>query len=351
MAPHACVDAQLERIPEHLALLDAPDLSSQVEGASFFRKLLAVDMTPPIAEVIQCGAALRLVQFLAEGVPAKLQLEAAWAVTNLVCGNHEQTAVIISYGVVPALLALVRSGSDEIAEQALWALGNVCADGPEARDLVLQQGYMDVLEYVFYGFSRFPSLSAMRHAAWTICNFSRWTPPVPQDTFERCLFMLSDLIHSPDEELLSDTCTALSQFVLEGGEDAVRQIFEAGFCKRVFELSMHVSEVLRSHAVHLISLFVEYGSNMHLHVLMSPPFCLCTCLSVALEKRSKPLHPDCYAMEDELVSVTKRAEAEAIRARAVAATVKDACASIQKVTVGSPRAGIEERFALRLNRR
>jgi hypothetical protein len=242
---------QLARIPEHLALLNSPDLHSQVEGVSFFRKLLAVDMTPPIAEVIECGAALRIVQLLAEDAPAKLQLEAAWAVTNLACGNHEQTAVLISLGVVPALLMLVRNGTDDVTEQALWALGNVCADGPEARDLILQDGYMDVLEYVFYGFSRLPSLSAMRHAAWTICNFSRWQPALPQNIFERCLFILSDLIHSPDEELLNDTCTALSQFVLEGGEDVVRQIFEAGFCKRVFELSMHVSEVLRSHAVRI----------------------------------------------------------------------------------------------------
>jgi hypothetical protein len=55
-------------------------------------------------------------------------------------------------------------------------------------------------------------------------------------------------------------------------------------------------------------------------------------LSVALEKRNKPLHHDCYATEDELVGTTKREEVEAMRSRAVLATVKDACVSIQKVT-------------------
>lgn len=226
------------------------------------------DLTPPIKEVIECGAGLRLVQLLAEGVPPPLQLEAVWAVTNLACGNHEHTAALISYGTVPALLTLVRESHDDIVEQALWALGNVSADGAEARDIVLNEGYMDALENLLYGFGRFPSLSVMRHAAWTICNFSKWQPPISQEVFQRCVHILSDLIHSPDEELLVDACTALSQFVTEGGEEAIRHIFEAGCCKRVFELSLHVSEVLRSHAVRRCCMCYARFSDFHVRMLL-----------------------------------------------------------------------------------
>ena len=43
---------------------------------------------------------------------------------------------------MPIFVKLLESKSDEVKEQAVWALGNMVGDGPEIRDLVLSHGAM-----------------------------------------------------------------------------------------------------------------------------------------------------------------------------------------------------------------
>lgn len=67
-------------------------------------------------------------------------------------------------------------------------------------------------------------------------------------TRDAALHVLSELVHSPDEELLNDACSALG-FAATHGADAVRRILEAGCTRRVLELCLHPSDIVRSHAV------------------------------------------------------------------------------------------------------
>lgn len=52
-------------------------------------------------------------------------------------GTSEQTNVVIKHGAIPRLTALLKSPAENVAEQAVWALGNIAGDGHVARDLVL----------------------------------------------------------------------------------------------------------------------------------------------------------------------------------------------------------------------
>lgn len=46
---------------------------------------------------------------------------------------------------MPKFAALLNSPFPHIVEQAVWAIGNIAGDGPEARDLVLSHGVMNYL--------------------------------------------------------------------------------------------------------------------------------------------------------------------------------------------------------------
>jgi importin subunit alpha-1 len=86
------------------------------------------EVNPPIDDVIASGAIPYLVHFLqAEQVP-NLQFEAAWALTNIASGTNAHTKLVVESGCVPIFSALLRSPSEDVREQAVWALGNIAGD-------------------------------------------------------------------------------------------------------------------------------------------------------------------------------------------------------------------------------
>jgi len=52
--------------------------------------------------------------------------------TNVASGSSEQTQVVIKCGGVVPLVELLKSPFLNVAEQAVWALGNIAGDGSTA---------------------------------------------------------------------------------------------------------------------------------------------------------------------------------------------------------------------------
>lgn len=54
--------------------------------------------------------------------------------------------MVVECGAIPVLVGLVATvGSDDVREQAVWALGNVAGDSPRCRDTVLAAGILPPL--------------------------------------------------------------------------------------------------------------------------------------------------------------------------------------------------------------
>ncbi|KAJ8498001.1 hypothetical protein OPV22_008553 [Ensete ventricosum] len=233
----SAVEKKLESLPAMVSGVYSDDRTLQLEATTQFRKLLSIERNPPIEEVIQSGVVPRFVEFLTREDYPQLQFEAAWALTNIASGTSEHTKVVIDHGAVPIFVKLLSSPSDDVREQAVWALGNVAGDSPRCRDLVLASGALIPLLLQLNEHSK---LSMLRNATWTLSNFCRGKPQPAFEQVKPALPALERLIHSNDEEVLTDACWALS-YLSDGTNDKIQAVIEAGVCARLVELLMHPS--------------------------------------------------------------------------------------------------------------
>ncbi|KAK6161028.1 hypothetical protein DH2020_004409 [Rehmannia glutinosa] len=208
----SALEKKLESLPSLVAGVWSNEGNLQLEATTQFRKLLSIERSPPIEEVIQSGVVPRFVEFLMREDFPQLQFEAAWALTNIASGTSENTRVVIDHGAVPIFVKLLGSPSDDVREQAVWALGNVAGDSPKCRDLVLGYG---ALVPLLAQLNENAKLSMLRNATWTLSNFCRGKPQPPFEQVRPALPALQRLVYSNDEE--------------------------AGVCQRLVELLLHPS--------------------------------------------------------------------------------------------------------------
>jgi hypothetical protein len=119
-----------------------------------------------------------------------------------------------------------------VREQAVWALGNIAGDSPKCRDMVLSTNALGPLLEQLNEHSK---LTMLRNATWTLSNFCRGKPQPQFDQLRDALPALARLVHSSDEEVLTDACWALS-YLSDGTNDKIQAVIEAGVCRRLVEL-------------------------------------------------------------------------------------------------------------------
>ncbi|CAL5194803.1 unnamed protein product [Lathyrus oleraceus] len=258
------LEKKLEHLPALVTGIWTEDNNMQFEATTQFRKLLSIERSPPIEEVIQAGVVPRFVEFLMREDFPQLQFEAAWALTNIASGTSDNTKVVIDSGAIPIFVKLLASPSDDVREQAVWALGNVAGDSPRCRDLVLSHG---ALLPLLAQLNEHAKLSMLRNATWTLSNFCRGKPQPSFDQVKPALPALASLIHSNDEEVLTDACWALS-YLSDGTNDKIQGVIEAGVCSRLVELLQHPSPSVLIPALRTVGNIVT-GDDMQTQIIIN----------------------------------------------------------------------------------
>ncbi|KAJ8749415.1 hypothetical protein K2173_025459 [Erythroxylum novogranatense] len=257
-------DKKLESLPAMVAGVWSDERNLQLESTTHFRKLLSIERYPPINEVVKSGVVPRFVEFLGRDDFPQLQFEAAWALTNIASGTSENTKVVIDHGAVPVFVRLLGSPSDDVREQAVWALGNIAGDSPKCRDLVLGHG---ALMPLLAQFNEHAKLSMLRNATWTLSNFCRGKPQPLFDQTKPALPALEHLLHSNDEEVLTDACWALS-YLSDGTNDKIQAVIDAGVCPRLIELLLHPSPTVLIPALRTVGNVVT-GDDMQTQFIIN----------------------------------------------------------------------------------
>lgn len=251
-------------LPKMLEMIQAPDFDSQLAATVKFRQILSREHNPPIDLVIQSGVIPTLVEFMKEDHPDMLQLEAAWALTNIASGDSSQTRVVVEANAVPLFVQLLYSQSLEVKEQAIWALGNVAGDSSDNRDYVLSCNAMEPVLQLF----NCTKMSLIRTATWTLSNLCRGKSPQPDwNIVSQAIPTLGKLIYSVDAETLVDACWAVS-YLSDGTSEAIQAVIDARIPHRLVELLGHESTLVQTPALRAIGNIVT-GSDYQTQIVIN----------------------------------------------------------------------------------
>ena len=239
---------RLQHLPANVQSLQSDNEAAVVQATTWFRKLLSIERSPPIDEVIATGVIPRLVQLLTCESNQQLQFEAAWALTNIASGTSEHTQIVIDNNAVPVFIQLLASPSEDVREQAVWALGNIAGDSPRCRDLVLNLGIVGPMMAQINEGSR---ASMLRNATWALSNLCRGKPQPSFELVQPLIPCFAHLIFSQDDEVVTDACWALS-YLSDGTNDKIQAILDASVAGRLIDLLAHPNPSVQTPALRTV---------------------------------------------------------------------------------------------------
>eukprot|EP00698_Gefionella_okellyi_P017193 TRINITY_DN4991_c0_g1_i2.p1 TRINITY_DN4991_c0_g1~~TRINITY_DN4991_c0_g1_i2.p1 ORF type:complete len:368 (-),score=103.60 TRINITY_DN4991_c0_g1_i2:1159-2262(-) len=183
-----------------------------------------------------------------------LRFEAVWVITNVAAGESHHTQLCVDCGALPLLKDMLLSSSVDVAEQAVWAIGNIAGDATRNRDQLLKMG---VLDRVIASVEGHKAASLWRNCAWTISNLCRAKPAPDFQLTKAAIPTLFNMLMTSDDEVLADTCWALS-YLTDAPDDIIDQVIQLcggvpqKFATRVVELCMSANGSVRQGALRLV---------------------------------------------------------------------------------------------------
>jgi len=231
------------------------------------RKLLSAPVKPPIENVINIGLVAPLVALLAHP-KEQLAFEAAWCLTNIASGTTKQCQAVVDANAIGPLIALLASANVDIKEQAVWALGNIAGDCPRYRDLVLQECGLDRLLALINETATAQLMSPLRNATWLLSNLMRGKPKPSLEHIQAAGPTLAALLTLDDDEVLTDTCWALS-YLTEA--DYIDLVLEANCVPGLMNALQTRKETVQTPALRALSTMLS-GSDTATQVVLDTGF-------------------------------------------------------------------------------
>jgi len=184
----------------------------------------------------------------------------------------------------------------------VWAIGNIAGDCAQMRDLVLANGATERVLKLVEATASMGQMGPLRNAVWALSNLMRGKPQPAVVHVAQAVPTLAKLLMIADDEVIMDTCWALS-YVTDGGDDRIDMACNAG----VVPLLMNI-------------LRTSDGMKTRTPALRT----LCNILTGSAEATQSVLEAGILEVLPEFIKSTKTQ------------TRKEACWAISNISAGTP---------------
>eukprot|EP01084_Bolivina_argentea_P259950 438840_1 len=166
--PPIQIIVDLNIIPQIVSLLQANNYNFKMLFSGFIREMTFDYVIPD--DIISFIDKICVMYCIDD----TLQEEGRWILTNIACGNTQQTQYIVDNNAIPLLIDGLKSNTSiAVKDNSLQALGNICGNNILCRDLVLNN---DILLYI-------PKLFTIKQLfepiSWILSNLCR-NKPIPK---------------------------------------------------------------------------------------------------------------------------------------------------------------------------
>ncbi|GAU33882.1 hypothetical protein TSUD_66690 [Trifolium subterraneum] len=229
---------KIESLPAMVADVCSNDASAQLKATTLFREILIKEeRNLQIEEIIQSGVVPRFVEFIVREDMPELQIEAAWALTNLASGTSENTKVVIDHGAVPQFVALLNSPNNEVRDQVRPAL-------PVLRRLILSRDQ-----------------EVLTNASWALSYLSDSTNDKIQEIIEADVYnRLVQLLHHPSASVLIPAVRTVGNIVT-GDDMQTQAVIEAGLVAPLVSLLQSAEFDIKKEAAWAITNATSGGTH------------------------------------------------------------------------------------------
>jgi len=216
-------------IPKYIASIMQPDNPSlQLHGVTALRKILSAERDPPTQRIAKCGVIPKIIQFMFTteqdrrdnniniDIKNKLKFESAWVITNIAAATSDCVGAICRHGAIEAFVDLLRNAtSPEIAEQAIWGLGNIAGDSRHFSNKVMKTGVTaDLLSSL-----RTSANELQKNAIWALSNLFRSSQELRVSDLSNVVPAISKLLkENKDEDIVRD-CLWTFNYISNGNSD------------------------------------------------------------------------------------------------------------------------------------
>ena len=184
-------------------LFHSQNIDEKFRGLIGIRKLLSIEPTPPIEEMINLKIVPELINLL-DNSPNEFKYEAIWSLTNIAYGNPEQANTILIYGGIPKIINLLDSDIEEIKSQTIWLAGNLIGESPKIRDMLIELKIFDKILTILASTN---DENYIKICTWTISNFFRVKPIPNYETAYKCFKVIARVImiyETTNREFITD---------------------------------------------------------------------------------------------------------------------------------------------------